>query len=103
MKARLSREEAIELVGKALVDQLDSIDAEPTSRAYPHEEGEIEWVASIDINIDALPREQKYKIPNDASLRVYYYTSAADEERVIDTFGGDWGMLNWDYDHYEIW
>jgi len=101
---RLTREEAIQLVGEGWVDAVERLNCEPTCRAYPHEDGEIEWMASIKIDdYDGLSKAQIDILPvGGCSLCAIYYTSPGDAAMVEDN-GGDWSFVDWTPDHYEIY
>jgi hypothetical protein len=87
MGERKTRDQVIAIIGADIVAKLDSVNCEPTSRAYDHDDGEIEWSAS-------LPTEK-------GCVTAYYYTNADDAAKVEEN-GGDWGGIDWTVDHYTI-
>lgn len=98
----MNRNEAIAAVGIAAVKAVEAQQCEPTSRAYEHEPGKIEWSASVDVDYDTLSPEQVRELPiGGCYLVAYYYTYAQDSERV-EASGGDWGIANWNVDRFEI-
>lgn len=98
----MTRHEALKRVGLLNVEVVEAENCEPTNRMYDHEDGEIEWSASVTVNTSGLPLDQIYYHPvGGCNIKVYYYTDAEDAERVEEC-GGDWGILNWIPHHYEI-
>lgn len=99
----MTREEAIEWTSLEIVESLEKLSCEPTSRAYTHKEGEIEWVASMPIPYDTLPTAKQDNLPiGGSSIFALYYTKAEDKD-LVENNGGDWGLVDWKVDHYEIW
>lgn len=99
---KLTRDQAIAAVGIETVLAVEARNCEPTSRVYDHEDGEIEWSASVEIYYDWLTAEQVAKLPmSGASLEAVYYTTAKDAE-LVEANGGDWGAVSWSIDHYRI-
>ena len=101
---RLTREEAIQLVGEGWVDAVERLNCEPTGRAYPHEDGEIEWAASVKIaSYEGLTDKQIERLPvGGCTLMAVYYTTREDSE-LVEENGGDWSGIDWTPDHYEIY
>lgn len=98
----MNRHEAIAMCGIEAVEALKSISCEPTSRAYDHEDGEIEWSASVEVDYGKLTPEQVDALPiGGCHLAAFYYTDA-DDEKLVEAYGGDWGAVDFDVDHYEI-
>lgn len=98
----LTRAEAIEMVGIAAVQAVENESCEPTSRAYDHEDGEIEWSASVEVDYSELSEEQVRDLPiGGCWIEAVYYTDANDAQMVEDN-GGDWGAVDWTIHHYSI-
>ena len=92
-EASMNRKQAIDMVGINKVQELEALNCEPTSRAYDHAEGQIEWSASLDT--ETIPDGEP------CTITAYYYTDAEDERTVEDN-GGDWGGITWTVSHYTI-
>ena len=101
---KLTREEAVELIGESWVDEVERLNCEPTSRVYPHKDGEIEWMASIEIDgYDGLSEAQIERLPvGGCTLMAVYYTTREDSE-LVEENGGDWSGIDWTPDHYELY
>lgn len=98
----MTRNEAIEWVGLAYVETVEAVNCEPTSRAYDHEDGEIEWAGCIKIDYTMLTPEQQSHLPiGGCRLTAIYYTDANDA-KIVEDNGGDWSALNWDVHHYTL-
>lgn len=98
----MNRREAIAMCGIEAVEALKSINCEPTSRAYDHEDGEIEWAAFVEVDYSKLTPEQVDALPiGGCHLFATYYTSAKDQA-LVEACGGDWGAVDFDVDHYQI-
>jgi len=90
---QMNRKQAIDMIGINKVQELEALNCEPTSRAYDHAEGEIEWAASLDT--ETIPDGEP------CTITAYYYTDAADK-RTVEDDGGDWGGITWTVSHYTI-
>ena len=66
-KGALTERQALDMVGPGIVRKLQSMQVEPTSRLYDHDDGEIEWSASL--TTETIPDG----VPCVATA--YYYTS----------------------------
>jgi len=78
---RLTRDEAIKVVGIKAVERVEALNCEPTSRLLnAGYEGLTEWAATTEIE--------------DGYLTMYYMTNEDDEAEVEDN-GGDWGAIDW--------
>ena len=100
---KLTRTQAIELVGEGSVREVERLNCEPTGRAYLHESGEIEWSAEVRIDTyEGLSEEQVNRLPvGGCTLSAVYYTSGDDLAMVLEN-GGDWSAADWTVDHFEI-
>ncbi len=92
-KGALTERQALDMVGPGIVRKLQSMQVEPTSRLYDHDDGEIEWSASL--TTETIPDG----VPCVATA--YYYTSPADSA-LVESVGGDWGAVEWAVEGYEI-
>lgn len=86
---KYTREEAVKMVGEAAVNQVETINCEPTSRViYPSIEpdhvGKAEFVASL-------------QLEDGRTLTAFYYQ----EEAVLEDCE-DLSMLDWTIEHYEV-
>lgn len=101
-KDKMTRDEAIALVGLAAVKDVEAETCEPTSRAYDHADGEIEWSASVKVDYDTLAPHQIDALPiGGCRLTAIYYTDA-DDAAAVEASGGDWGGISWAVHHYAI-
>ena len=100
---KLTRAQAIELLGPMWVYGVESLNCEPTNRVYPHEDGEIEWAASVEIaSYEGLTDKQIERLPvGGCTLWAIYYTSPEDAAAVEEN-GGDWSAADWTVDHFEL-
>ena len=95
MKGKLTREQAVAIVGEAAVDDVESENCEPTNRVgyngACHGNSLTEWSAS-----------KRCKDTNgiDVTLIAYYYTSNAQDRVIADT--GDAGFINWEIEGFEV-
>lgn len=90
---KLTRDQAIAMVGIGTIRGLEALNCEPTSRAYDHVDGEIEWSASL--TTEAIPDGEP------CTVTAYYYTNAADAAQV-EALGGDWGGIYWEVSYYTV-
>jgi hypothetical protein len=90
---KLTRNQAIAMVGINKIQELEALNCEPTSRAYDHADGEIEWSASL--TTEFIPDGEP------CTVTAYYYTDAADAAQV-EALGGDWGGIDWEVSYYTI-
>lgn len=87
----MTREELITIVGEGSVAVLETMNCEPTSRAYDRKLLGDEWVAYLDVlDLNGEP----------CTIEVYYYTNKEDD--AIAEESGDWGMVTFTPHHYEI-
>ena len=98
---RLTREEAIQLVGDGWVDEVEQLNCEPTRWT---DFDDTEWSASVKItDYDGLSEAQIDRLPvGGCALCAIYYTSQEDAEMAEEN-GGDWSVVDWTPDHYEIY
>ena len=90
---KLTRDQAIAMIGIGKIRKLEALTYEPTSRAYDHADGEIEWSASL--TTEFIPDGEL------CTVTAYYYTDAADAAQV-EALGGDWGGIDWEVSYYTI-
>lgn len=98
----MTKQEVTAKVGAPTVDAIGYRHVVPTSRAYDHPVGEIEWSAAVDVDYNTLTPEQVDNLPiGGCQLVAYYYTNDHDA-RHVELMGGDWSVITWAVDHYEI-
>ena len=90
---KLTRTQAIAMVGINKIRKLEALNCEPTSRAYDHADGEIEWSASL--TTKTIPDGEP------CTVTAYYYTDAADAAQV-EALDGDWGVIDWEVSYYTV-
>ena len=90
---KLTRDQAIAMIGIGKIRKLEALTYEPTSRAYDHADGEIEWSASL--TTEFIPDGEL------CTVTAYYYTDAADAAQV-EALSGDWGGIDWEVSYYTI-
>ena len=90
---KFTRDQAIAMVGIGKIRKLEALNCDPTSRAYDHADGEIEWSASL--TTEFIPDGEP------CTVTAYYYTDAADAAQV-EALGGDWGGIDWEVSYYTI-
>ena len=89
-KGNLSREEAIKRAGLEKVKEVEALDCDFTNRLQTDGDESIEFSASVDfIDGGGNPRV----------LTVYYYQ----EQEDLNQVDGDFGLLDWEIEGYEIW
>lgn len=90
---KLTRQQAIEIAGEEIVNKLDSINCEPTSRLQTDGDDSTEWSASIwfDSADEACTR----------TLIAYYYTTPEQNEIMAEN-DGDGSSIDWEIEGYEI-
>lgn len=93
---KLTREEAIELVGGEYVDRVERENCEPTSRLQTDGDTDTEWSASVEI-----PAALTDNIGG-SRLTLYYYTTEDDAKNAQEY--GSWDCVDWDdaKEGYEI-
>ena len=89
-KGKLTRDEAIAIVGEEYVTMLDNESCEQTGRLQCDGDPDSEWSASVSVNHD------DYR-----TLTAYYYTTPEDEAVLADN-DGDGSSINWEIDGYEL-
>lgn len=95
-KGRLTREQAVEIVGEAAVDKVEAENCEPTNRVGYNgacqNDGLCEWSASASCND---------KDGNDRILVAYYYTTNEQDQTMVDA-DGDGSSIDWEIAGYEV-
>jgi hypothetical protein len=89
-KGELDREQAVEIVGKKLVAELEGMDCEETNRLQTDGDDAVEFAASVKFTDSE---------GNTRTLTAYYYQDPDD----IEEAGDDLGSLDWDIEGYEVW
>ena len=87
----LTREQIITIVGKEIVNKLDYVNCEPTSRLQTDGDTSTEWSASI--------RFDSAKDSCTKTLIAYYYTTPEQDQIMADNGGSS---INWEINGYEI-
>lgn len=92
---KLTRQEAIAIVGEDAVNAVERINCEPTGRVGFNGscKGDdlCEWVAG---------GEAKDEDGDSVTICAYYYTTNAEDETMADT--GDGSNIDWQISHYEV-
>mgnify|MGYP000977366315 FL=1 len=89
----LTREQAIALVGKSLVEKLDGVECDYTNRCQTDGDTDVEFSASVDfVDEDGFDRV----------LIAYYYQDTDHMNEILVANGGDLGGLNWEIHGYDI-
>lgn len=91
-KGTLTRDQAIAMVGKDAIDELDSVNCEPTSRLQTDGDESTEYSASL----KALDKDGSRLV-----VTAYYYLSP-DDERTIAEHDGDGSAVDWVIEGYDI-
>jgi len=93
---KLTRDQAIAMIGIGKIRKLEALNYEPTSRAYDHADGEIEWSASL--TTEFIPDGEL------CTVTAYYYTDAADaaDAAQVEALGGEWAGIDWEVSYYTI-
>jgi hypothetical protein len=92
--SKLTREQAIELVGEQVVDLLSQQNCEPTGRAYPGDEDETEWSSALYV---------KDEEGTTRLLTAFYYTTNEEDAQMITYDGSfDGSLITWEISHYTI-
>lgn len=95
-KGKLTREQAVEMVGEANVDRVESENCEPTNRMGYNGtcQGDdlCEWSASVKV-VD--------KDGDDCRLVAYYYTTNEQDKAMADA-DGDGSAITWEIAGFEI-
>ena len=87
-----TRDEAIRYVGEELVNKLDYLNCEPTSRCQTDGDDSTEYSASI---------RGEAKDGAEVVLIAYYYTTP-EQEAAIAAQDGDGSAIDWEIEGYEI-
>lgn len=95
LKGNLSREQAVAIVGQAVVEAVEKENCEPTNRVGYNGECQgnesTEWAASVRcVDADG----------NDATLIAYYYTTNEQDKTIAET--GDGGSISWEIEGFEV-
>jgi len=93
---RLTREQAVEIVGEANVSKIEYVNCEPTNcvgyNGACQGDNATEWSASI----RCLDKDGEAAV-----LTAYYYTSNEDDDRMAAA-DGDGSVIDWEISHYSI-
>jgi hypothetical protein len=89
---KLTRAEAIAVVGKEAIDKLDSINCEPTSRLQTDGDDSVEWCASMRTSDSNGER---------VTVEAYYYLTPEQIQHMADC-DGDGSSIDWEIVGYEI-
>lgn len=95
-KGKLTRAQAVEIVGEAAVAKVEAKNCEPTNRVGYNGacQGDdlCEWSAGV---------KCEDKNGTDCTLVAYYYTTNEEDQAMADA-GGDGSVIDWEIDGYEI-
>jgi hypothetical protein len=86
-KGKMTREQAIQVVGAELVNMLDSVDCEPTNSLPTDGDDSVEYAASVGTGNDEYGH---------MTLTAYYYQSPEDLEDVEDLSNLEWTVAGYD-------
>jgi len=93
MSKKMTRAEAVALVGEKAVDQVESKNCEPTNRVgfngACQGDSSTEWSASVPCSVGE----------DEGHLIAVYYTTPEQDE-AMGAAGGDGSAINWTIDHY---
>lgn len=89
---RMTREQAIALVGIDAVDRVDAVNCEPTNRVLDAGDDSAEWAASVHLPDDEDGFARR--------LVAVYYTTPEQDATMGAT--GDGASIDWVVDHYEV-
>jgi hypothetical protein len=89
----LTRQQAIEIAGEEIVNKLDYVNCEPTSRLQTDGDDSTEYSASIRFD----SKDDTYT----KTLIAYYYTTPEQETKLAEN-DGDGSCINWEINGYEI-
>ena len=92
-KGNLTREQAIELAGLAIVEKVEHENCEPTSRLQTDGDESTEWSASVRFDTE----EDTYT----KTLVAYYYTTP-EQDAVMAEHDCDGSYIDWKINGYEI-
>jgi len=85
---KMTRDEAIAIVGVDVINKLDATNCEPTSRLQCDGDDSTEYSAYIRVG--------------DVTVVAYYYTTP-EQERIMAEHEGDGSYINWEIEGYEIY
>lgn len=95
-KGNLSREQAVEIVGEAAVNAVESKNCEPTNRVGYNGacqgDTECEWSASVSC---------KDETGLDVTLTAYYYTTN-EQDQLMAECDGDGSVIDWEINGYVV-
>ena len=104
---KLTREQAIKMVGLTNVENAEADNCELTCRVggngLMHDDPYLEYAGSASVDYDGLSKAQFDNLPiGGCSLKVYYRASNEAEQASIDADSPIWDIMTLNPDEYEI-